>query len=102
MAIYTSCGLYIQSADSIRAKIARLDEIITALETAVLTAAENPNQTAFSEYQLDTGQNKISTGYRSFKEMEAGIVAFEAMKNRYVNKLNGHSFRLVDSKNFNR
>ena len=69
MAEYTSCGLYIASAKTLRDKITKIEEIITAIETAILDAAANPNQTNFSEYQLDTGQNKISTGYRSFEEM---------------------------------
>lgn len=102
MAVYTSCGIYIQSATSLSAKIERIDEIITALETACLEAAANPGQSTFTEYQLDTGQNKIRTAYRSFEEMSKGILAFQRIKNMYVNQLNGHAIRLVDSKNFTR
>lgn len=100
MATYESAAIYIASATSLKQKIARLDAIITALEDTALTAASGDNVTSYS---LDNGQTKINTMYRSASDVAASIVAFERIRARYVNKLNGGAIvRLVDSSNFTR
>ena len=93
MAIFESASIYIQSASSLQDKIVCLDNIIAALELEALDAAGNMGIT---EYQLDDGQTKIRTNYRSTTQIAAAIDDFERIKQRYVNRLNGHSFRLVD------
>lgn len=99
MATFDSASIYIDSATTLQAKIVRINAIITALETTALKAAETGNVT---EYSLDDGQTKINTMYRSPIEVQKSIDAFESIKQRYVNQLNGRVVRLVDSKNFNR
>lgn len=102
MPLFTSCNIYIESTKKLTDRINRIQEIIDALETAMLTIATDPTSLGNTGYLLDTGQNKIQTNFRSIDQMADGIMAFNRIKNYYINQLNGHSFRLVDSKNFRR
>jgi len=94
---FDSATIYVQSATTLEDKIARYDAIITALETSVLAASE---KAGVSEYSLDDGQVKIKSVYRNPDEVAATIKAFMAIREVYVNRLNGRHMRLVDSKNF--
>lgn len=96
MAYYTTSGLYIQSKTTLKARIAAIDAIIDAL---MLMAAESPSSANYSEYYLDDGQTRITTKYRSVMDVQQGIAAFEKIKNKYVNQLNGRVRTLVDIKN---
>lgn len=100
---FDSADKYIRSTDDIRTKIARLDQVISALLDMSLTAAATGN---FSEYSLDDGQTKIKTVYRSMDEVVASIKSFEGLKSIYVAQYNnssmGRARRLVDRKNFNK
>jgi len=98
MVVYDSADIYISSQTSLKAKIIAIDAIIDALLVTCLKAASTGNVT---EYNLDTGQTKIKTMYRSPKEVSDAITAFQGVKNYYVNQLNGgRRLKLVDSKNF--
>lgn len=100
MAIYDSSAIYISSASSLREKVARIEAVIIALEETALTAAAGDNVTS---YTLDNGQTKINTMYRSAAEIANSILAFQRIKTRYINQLNGGAIvRLVDSSNFQR
>ena len=94
---FDTCGLYIQSATSIQAKIAAIDAIIDALIVQSADAVLTQN---LSEYQLNDGQTIIKQVYRGEKGITDAILAFEQMKYRYVRRLNGGVYRAVDSKNF--
>lgn len=95
MVIYNSAAIFIESSASLCDKIEKIDLVIAALETTALNSAANDHIT---EYQLDDGQTKIKTIYKGTDQILKSIDAFEKMKTRYINKLNGHSFRMVDSK----
>lgn len=99
MVTYSSAYKYIESCASLRAKITAIDAIIEALEATALKAAGTDNIT---EYRLNDGQTIIETIYKGADSVFKSIEAFEKMKQRYINKLNGGSgsFRLVDGKNF--
>lgn len=97
MIVYNSAAIYIDSAADLREKITRIDAVIDALETTALVAAE---KNSITEYSLDDGQVKIKTVYRNSTEVANSIDAFERIKQRYINQLNGRTFRLVDGKNF--
>jgi hypothetical protein len=100
MAIYDSSAIYIASATSLKEKITRIEAVIFALEETALTAASGDNVTS---YTLDNGQTKVNTMYRSAAEIANSINAFQRIKTRYINQLNGGSIvRLVDSSNFTR
>lgn len=94
---FDTCGLYIQSATSLRAKIIAIDTVIDALE---LQAADSVLTQNIAEYQLNDGQTIIKQTYRGSKGIADAINSFEAIKQRYVNRLNGRVYRAVDSKNF--
>lgn len=97
MIVYDSASTYFDSATTIKDKIAKIDKIIEALEDVAIKAAAKGN---ISTYELDNGQTKIKTGYRSADDVAKSIEAFEKIKNRYINKLNPRVFRMVDRRNF--
>lgn len=97
MVYFDSCGVYVQSQTTLAAKIAAIEAIISALETSALTAAGGDG---VSEYQLNDGQTIIKQVYRGSAGISRAINDFEAIKQRYINQLQGRMVRLVDSKNF--
>lgn len=99
MVLYDSAKIYIESCTTLEAKIAGINLILDALESTALEAAGKGDVT---EYSLDDGQTKIKTVYRSPMEVANAITAFETIKQRYVNKLNGRVVRMIDSKSFTR
>lgn len=97
MVYFDSADLYIEGATSLRDKITRIDAVIDALLTTATKAAANDN---ISEYSLNDGQTQIRTAYKGADQVFQSIAAFERLKQIYVNRLNGRSFRLIDGKNF--
>lgn len=94
---YDSAAIYIQSRSTLRDKIIAIDKIIDALEAQALISAGTID---VSEYSLDDGQTRIKTMYRSGKDIAESITQFEIIRERYVNRLNGRKFRLLDGRNF--
>ena len=97
--VYDSSQIYIDSATSLREKIVRIDAIIDGLFTTALNAAATDN---FTEYVLDDGQTKIRATYRGVESIKESIKSFETIKQLYVNRLNGRTFRLVPNSSFRR
>ena len=97
MVVYDSAKRYIESCADARAKIIAIDKIIDALLSTAMEAALTGNIT---EYDLDTGQTKVKCLYRSPQEVMNAITTMEAIKQHYVNNINGRSMHLVDGKNF--
>ncbi|KKN55740.1 hypothetical protein LCGC14_0579500 [marine sediment metagenome] len=97
MITYDSSDIFIQSATTLKAKIVRIDAIMVALEDTMLKAAGTAN---FDEYLLDDGQVRIKTIYRTTEDVIKSIKSLEAVRQMYVNRLNGRHIRLVDGKNF--
>jgi hypothetical protein len=95
--IYTQASLYITAQSTLSGRIAAIDAIIDALFITALDAAANDNIT---EYQLNNGQTIIKANYRGAKAITESIKSFEAMKQLYMNQLNGRMTRLIDGKNF--
>lgn len=85
--IYT-VSQYIESCTSIVERINRYDSMIDAMELKLLESIDGSN---IQEYQMDDGQMKVRTSYRSTEEMEKGILALEKAKQRLVNKYNGRT-----------
>lgn len=97
MVVYSSATQYIESCTSLKAKIAAIDAIISALFATALKAAENENIT---QYSLNDGQTIISTTYKSVKAITDSIQSMRAIRSAYVQQLQGRVVRMVDSKNF--
>lgn len=89
---------YVESCTTMKAKIVAIDAIIDKLLVTSLRSVGNDD---ISEYWLDDGQTKIKTIYRSSTQASSAINIFERIKQRYVNRLNGRSVRLMDSQSFN-
>lgn len=92
---YDTCGLYIMDATTIVEKITRIDSVIATLEDAALLGAESAH---LETYKLDDGQSKIETTYRTIEDIEKAISAFERIRQRYVNRLNGRKVLLRDAR----
>lgn len=95
--IYESAGIYLATAKSLKDKIAKIDLIIDAL---ILSAGTASTTDHITEYQLNTGQTIIKANYRGAKALSESIMAFEKMRELYLNRLHGRMIRLVDGKNF--
>jgi hypothetical protein len=90
---------YLQSKNSMAEKICAIDNLIDAMLLQMLDAIGNSGT---SEYQLDDGQIKISTTYRSMADIQKGVGALEQLKQMYVNRLTGRVIRLQDEKTLRR
>tara|TARA_R110002012_G_scaffold93731_3_gene227407 strand:+ start:4508 stop:4807 length:300 start_codon:yes stop_codon:yes gene_type:complete len=99
MVVYDSASIYIQSSTTLCEKIEKIDAIISALEDTALQSAANDN---IDEYWLDDGQSKIKTSYKGTDQIFKSIIAFERMRQIYVNRLNGFVVRMVDSRSLRR
>lgn len=93
---YFSTDQYIGSTTNIRLRITRIDAIIDAL---ILQTIDEATNEPLKEYSLDDGQTKITCMYRSGAEITKSIEALERVKQLYVNRLSGRTFKLVDEKN---
>ena len=90
--LYTSEKAYIESATTLKGKIAKIDAIIVALEDMSLSSAANMDT---ESYQLDDGQSKIQRNYRDIGSIITAIGNYEKLKQMYIGRLNGNIFRLV-------
>lgn len=97
MIYFDSAQIYISSKCDARAKIKAIDAIIDVLLTTAMKAAATGN---IEEYDLDSGQSKVKCMYRSPMEVMNSITTMQAIKQHYVNEINGRSMHLVDGKNF--
>lgn len=98
MLVFKSASEYVETCTSVKAQIAAIDAIVTALFLVALKAAENGD---ISQYSLDNGQTVVQTTYRTAKDVADSIAAFKAIRKSLVNDRIGIGMvRLVDSKNF--
>jgi hypothetical protein len=98
---YTSISTYLMSKSKIVERIKAIDELIDLM---VLTLADHIGGAGatISEYQLDDGQVKLKTGYRSINEVQNGLKGLETMREMYLNRFNGRGVVLRDIKTFGR
>jgi hypothetical protein len=83
--------LYIEGATGLVERLARIEAIIEALE---LRQVEVIGKSNVEEYQLDDGQVRIKTIYRSAEEIAKAIEAYDKLKQKILNKLNGRQMVL--------
>lgn len=93
---YSSFIEYMRTCSDIKARIAAIDSIISALYASAAEAATGEN---VIQYSLNDGQTIISATPRSSRQITESITAWEALRNREVQKLTGRVTRLVDGKN---
>ena len=96
---YNTISLYLESAETLEQRVASIDALIDVM---ILSLADTVTKADIATYSLDDGQVKISTGYRSVKDVQNGISALEKMKQIYLNRLNGRGFAIRDENAFRR
>lgn len=99
MITYMMLDANFENCTSIKAKITKIDAIISALMDTALKSVMNGDTV---EYTLDTGQTKINKVFSTTQSVTKAIKDYEAIRQMYVNKISSRVVRLVDSKNFNR
>lgn len=85
---FITISQYVEGKPSLLAKIKAYNDLIDALELKLLDTIGDAN---YEELQMDDGQMKIRTRYRNVQDVEAGIMALEKAKQRYVNRYNGRT-----------
>lgn len=93
---YNTITFYIDSRTGLRDKVYAIQDIIDALELRLVDVAAG-QAAVTDEYQLDDGQMRIRTVYRSIADVNAGIASLERLKQKYLNRLNGRSIALRDA-----
>ena len=99
--IYFSVRQYLESCNSLEAKITALDNIIMSMIGALATAATTGE---YSEYRFDDGQSRIEVIYRDPASMEKAISGLQhltdMLRARLFNNSVGRITRLVPGENF--
>lgn len=90
--------MYIDSQDSLLAKIQAIEAIIDALLVQMATIVTTAGT---DEYMLNDGQTIIKTKYRDPNQVEAAINGMRRLKNIYLKEYNQTGVvRAMDNKNF--
>lgn len=90
---------YLESKTKLQDRIKAIDALIDSMILRIGEVVEGLN-VSVEEYQMDDGQMKIRTRYRTVKDVEAGVASLEKMKQMYVNRLHGRVFNLRDTRSF--
>lgn len=85
---FYSISQYVECGKTISERIMKIDFIIAAMELKMLDMVEG---SVYDEYQLDDGQMKVRTKYRSTSDFIKGLDVLEKMKSRLIQKLNGRT-----------
>lgn len=91
--IYT-IDQYIVSRCSVAERIIAIDAMILAFEDNLMKVALDPTASITDEYQMDDGQMKVRTKFRTLSDIQNAIGVLEAMKQKYVNRYNGRIYTL--------
>lgn len=84
-----SLSEYIESRANLYDKIVSLESLIDLMLSKMVDAV---GDSGVAEYQLDDGQMKIKTAYRSVDEIMKGVQALQFQLNIYKNRYNGRSY----------
>ncbi|HSY77235.1 MAG TPA: hypothetical protein VK890_10285 [Bacteroidia bacterium] len=93
---YTLSG-YIQSKSDLSDKITAIENLETLLMAGLLDFFSGP-AVATQSYELDDGQVRVKTAFRSMAEMKAALELLRIEKNKYINNFNGRTFVLQDKR----
>lgn len=84
--------VYIEDATSLEDRVNRYGQIIDALELRLLNSGTDSAE--IEEYAIDDGQVKIRTLYRDIGSITKAIENLMKLRQKLVNRLNGHGFVL--------
>lgn len=83
---------YFECKSKIIGKIATYDLLIESMEKSLLDTLVNGNGESvggIAEYELDDGQMKCRTRYRSITDMRGALKGLISMRQYYLSKYNG-------------
>lgn len=83
---YMTIPQYVECKSKLIGKVATYDILIEGMETAILEATTSGH---ISEYEMDDGQMKVRTRYRSINDMQNALNGLIKMRQYYINKYNG-------------
>jgi len=98
---YGSITLYVESRTSLVAKIQAIENIEAAILIAILDQASGAG-VGIAMYELDDGQVRIKTNYRSSQDITAALNALNLVKQRYIRQLQGSTINLRSAATVNR
>jgi hypothetical protein len=70
------------------------------LQIGVPNPQPSTSMAKFAMYEIDDGQIRVKTNYRSIAELTKGLDDLRAIKNIYVNQYNGRTMVLQDKRTF--
>ena len=92
--IYTEYQ-YVIDSPNLKARYDRITSIIEALENQQLSVVANSD---IDSYDINDGQIRISTRYRSPEQIQKAIDGYEKIRNRILQQITGTGIlRLADS-----
>lgn len=83
---------YVECKSKIIGKIATYDLLIESMEKAMLEATVSGH---LNQWELDDGQMKVRSMYRSPAQLNTAIRGLESLRQIYINRHNGRGTRLV-------
>ena len=83
---YMTIPQYIECRSQLIGKLATYDLLIEGMEKAILEATLSG---VYAEYELDDGQMKVRSRYRSVDQMVAGLKGLRGIRQDYINRYNG-------------
>lgn len=95
---YTMSG-YIESKTDLLDKINAISAIESAFLTNMLDLFSGTGATTQS-YELDDGQVRIKTAFRSMNDVNAALKLLRVQKNVYINQYNGRCSVAQDKRTF--
>lgn len=91
------CFAYIESRSGLQERIIAIDNIILANEDLMLKQVLTQSG-GTAMYELDDGQIRIKVNYRSMEDLIKTMNGLEAIKQRYIRRLNGSAVVLRDKR----
>lgn len=95
---YTISG-YIASKQDMLDKIAAIDNLINLFLSSMLDSFSGPGA-ATQSYELDDGQVRVKTAFRSINDMKTALQLLRIEKNKYINDYNGRCSVSQDKRTF--
>lgn len=83
---YMTIPHYFEEKSKLIGKVETYDILIEGLENAILESTVSGH---LVQYELDDGQLKVRTMYRSIKDMITAMNGLMMLRQRYINKYNG-------------
>jgi hypothetical protein len=89
---YMTIFQYVECKEKLIGKVAVYDLLIEGLEKSILEATVSGQ---YAEYEMDDGQMKVRSRFRSIDQMIAGMQGLRKIRQDYINQINGRGIRMV-------